>query len=282
MIRLGLDQLPVVTLVAFRVGGGALALWAYILWAGHPLPRRPGPWAAMLVMGLLNNVIPFSLIAWGEQHIESGLAAILNGSTTILSVLAAALILKDERLTRQKCLGVAFGFAGLATITGIDSLTQLDPTSLGQLALIGAAAGYALSAVWARLTLQGVAPQVAAAGMTTGSTLVMLPWALWQDGVPSFAWTAVTWGAVLYLALAATAVAYILYYRVLTLAGAANLSVVTLVVAPIAILLGAVVLDEKLPPAAYAGFALLALGLVVLDGRIWQRLARRRAPAAAE
>ena len=269
--RLALDELGVFTTVAFRVGGACLVLWTCVAALRLPLPRRPGVWASFLVMGALNNAIPFTLITWGQLTIPTGLAAIVNASTAIFGVLVAALLFRDERLTPARLVGVLLGFAGVAVAIGLSALTALDLTALPQLALVCASLSYALAAVWARKRLGGLAPQVAAAGMLTGSSLIMIPLALWSEGLPSLTHGPGTWLALGYLATVSTAGAYLLYYRVLGMAGAGNLSLVTLLVAPVAIVLGALVLNEALPMRAYAGFALIALGLLTIDGRAFAR-----------
>jgi len=266
-ISVALREVPVFTTVAFRVGVAAVLLWGYVWLRRIPVPRGGRIWLGMAGMGVLNNAIPFTLIVWGQQHIASGLASILNASTAIFGVVVAALFLADERLTRRKIAGVGLGFLGVITAIGPAALTYLSLTSLSQLALVGAAISYAFSGVWARKMMTGASPQLAAAGMTTFSTLIMVPVALWHDGVPNLSHSATTWAALAYLSVAATAMAYMLYYRVLEKAGSGNLMVVTLMVAPVAILLGALVLGEALPHRAYAGFALLVAGLLVLDGR---------------
>lgn len=274
-IRIALDELPFLTSVAWRVVPAALILWIWVALRGLALPRDPRIWGAFLMMGLLNNVIPFGLMAWGQLHIESGLTSILNAATAIFGVIAAALFLADERLSARKALGVTLGFLGVATAIGLSNLAQLNLRSLAQLAVIGGTVSYALAGVWARKTLSGLAPQVAAAGMLTGSSLIILPVALAFDGlvIPQQGDTILAVG---YYAVVATALAYLLYYRVLAMAGAGNLMLCTLLVAPVAILMGALVLDEALPRQAYLGFGLLALGLIVLDGRVWAGLRNRR------
>jgi drug/metabolite transporter (DMT)-like permease len=269
--RLALNEVPVLTTVAFRVAGACALLWLHVRLRCLPVPRSPRIWLAFLVMGLLNNALPFSLITWGQLTIPSGLAAIVNASTAIFGVLIAALAFRDEKLTARRLAGVALGFAGVATAIGLHILTALDLTSLPQLALVAAAISYACAAVWARKRLTGLAPQVAAAGMLTGSTLLMLPLALWFDGPPLLTHSVQAWAALAYLAVISTAGAYLLYYRVLGMAGAGNLSLVTLLTAPVAIVMGVLILGEALPHRAFAGFALIALGLLVIDGRLFQR-----------
>lgn len=276
-IRIALDEVPVLWVVAWRVGLAAIVLWAVALILRISLPRTPRLWVALFVMGILNNVIPFLLLAWGQLHIETGLTAILNAATAIFGVLVATMAFADERLTPRRAAGVLLGFAGVATAVGADALATFDLRSFGQLAVLGAAFSYALAGAWARKHLSGLSPVVAAAGMLSGSALIMVPAALVLDGPPDLALAPRTWAAIAYYALVATAFAYLLYYRVLAMAGAGNLLLCTLLIPPVAILLGALVLGEALAPRAFLGFALLALGLLTLDGRLFRGGAR--APA---
>lgn len=272
---LALRELGVFTTVAFRIAGGSVLLWAYIFARGLTIPRNPKIWGAFLVMGTLNNAIPFSLIAWGQLNISSGLAAILNASTAVFGILIAAMVFSDERLTSNKLFGVTLGFLGVATAIGLSALTEFNLTSLAQLAIIGSSISYGLASAWARKTMKGLTPQVSAAGMTLCGALIMVPLALYIDGVPTLDYMPSTWAALAHLAILATALAYLLYYRVLAVAGAGNAMLITLTVAPIAIVLGALILGEELKPQAYLGFALLALGLLVIDGRLIKKLMKR-------
>ncbi len=270
-VRVALDELPVMTTVLHRTLWAMLALWSVVWLMRLPLPRSPRTWGAFLVMGLLNNVLPFGLLSWGQLHIESGLTAILNGTTAIFGVIVAAIAFSDERLTLRKVVGVSLGFAGVATAIGLEQFASFDIRSTAQLAILGATLSYALAGVWARKQMSALPPQIAAAGMLTGSTLILLPAALLIDGPLAFNLHTSTWGAIAYLSLAATAGAYLLYYRVLAMAGSGNLMLVTLLIPPVAISLGAWVRDEALAPSAYAGFVLLALGLLVLNGTLWPK-----------
>lgn len=271
-----LTELPFRSVVAIRIGGAAIVLWLYVLAARPALPRRALDWAVLLFLGVIGNALPFSLITWGQTSVPSGLASILNASTAVFGVLVAAAAFRDEKLTTRKLVGVALGLAGVVVAMGVSQLTALDPTSLGQLALVAASACYAFTGALGRYALRSVAPQVAATGMMTGAALVMVPWALASDGLPPLHHSGHVWLALAYSAVIATAIAYLIYYRLLGMVGAGNASFVTLLVAPIAIVLGAVLLQENLPPRAYAGFALLAAGLMVLDGRLFGRLAQGR------
>ncbi|MEO9514719.1 MAG: DMT family transporter [Paracoccaceae bacterium] len=270
-IRVALDEIGPLTSVAHRTFWAMLVLWAVVLVMRLPIPKDRHIWIGFLGMGLLNNVIPFALMAWGQLHISSGLTSILNATTAIFGVLVAALFFADERLTLRKTLGVLIGFFGVATAIGLDFLRNFDLSSLAQLAVLLGTVSYAFASVWARTRLSGLSPQVAAAGMLTGASVITLPLAWIVEGPISLSLQPDTALAIAYYTLIATAGAYLLYYRVLAMAGSGNLMLVTLLVPPVAITLGTWVLDEALGPNAYLGFALLALGLVVLDGRLFRR-----------
>ena len=270
-VHVALAEIGPLTAVAHRTGWAMLILWGYIVVRKLDIPREPRIWAAFLVMGLLNNVIPFSLMAWAQLYIETGLTAILNAATAIFGVLFAAAFFVDEKLSWRKGLGVTLGFIGVATAIGLNYLASFDLRSIAQLAVIGGTMSYALAGVWARKTISHLKPQVAAAGMVTGASLIAIPLAWIVEGPISLDLTLNTWLAIAYYAIVATAVAYLIYYRVLTLAGSGNLMLVTLTVAPVAIVLGAVTLGEALPINAYIGFGILAIGLLILNGRLLPR-----------
>lgn len=265
--RAALGGAGVLTVVTFRVTGGALALWAWVALRRLPLPRDPRFLLRFLVMGALNNAIPFSLIVWGQKHIDSGLAAILNASTAIFGVLVAAMVFSDERLTGPRLFGVLLGFAGVVLAIGPQALSGFTLTSAGQWAVIGASLSYGFAGAYARFAIKGLAPEVAAAGMLTGGVIWLLPAMLLIEGVPSFDYAAPVWAGMIWLALGCSALAYLIYYRILALAGAGNLSLVTLLIPPVAIVAGWAVYGERLGWAELAGFAVLALGLALVNRR---------------
>lgn len=273
-IRTALDEIGPLTSVLHRTFWAMLVLWAVVALRRIPVPRAPRIWAAFLVMGILNNVIPFSLMAWGQLYVPTGLTSIFNAATAVFGIVVAAMVFADERLTPRKMLGVGLGFAGVVTAIGPEALRQFDTRSLAQLAIVTGTLSYACASAWARRMLPGMSPVVAAAGMLTGSSLVMIPLALWVDGVPRLDLGAPTWIAIAYYAIFATACAYLLYYRILGMAGSGNLMLVTLLIPPVAITLGGLVRDESLHASDYLGFAILALGLSVIDGRLWRRRLR--------
>jgi len=271
--EIALGEVPPLTVALHRVFWAVPLLFVVIRLRGIALPRSPRIWGGYLVMGALNNAIPFSLIFWGQTRIDSGLTAILNGTTAVFGAVLAGLLLTDEPLTPRKIGGALLGLAGVAAIMGPGALTGLDPTQLAQLAVLGGAMSYALASVWARLALHGTRPEMNALGMLTCSTALMVPVVLLVDGVPRVALSPHVWAALLSLSGLSTGLAYLLYFAILVRAGAANLMLVTLMIPPFAVTLGAAVLGERLSPGAILGFGLIALGLVTTDGRLlaWMR-----------
>ena len=266
--RVALSEIGVLSVVGFRVLGGAVVLWLAIFAMGLPLPRGLYRIGQFLIMGFLACAFPFSLIVWGQQHIDSGLASILNASTAVFGVLTAAIFLSDEQLTRRKAVGLAIGFCGVVLCVGPDALRGFDPSSLGQLAVLCSALSYSFGSVYTRLYVRDLAPEVSAAGMLTGASVWIVPMALWQEGLPSLSYSLPVWGGLFWLSVIASAFAFMIYYKVMAEVGAGNFSMVTLMIPPVAITLGAIVYAEKLPISAYGGFVLLALGLLVLNGKI--------------
>lgn len=263
-----LTEVPPLTVTLHRVVWAIPALLLVVWWRGIAVPRSLRTWFAYLVMGALNNAIPFSLIFWGQQTIESGLASILNGTTAVFGAVVSGLLLVDEPLTPRKIVGAVFGVFGVAVIMGLDALTNLDPRNLAQLAILGAALSYAFASVWGKTALSGIEPEMNALGMIVGSTVLMIPIAIWSDGLPSFDLSTKVWASLISVAILSTALAYLLYFAILVRAGAANLMLVTLLIPPFAIGLGVLFLGERLGIEAWIGFGLIAIGLVITDGRV--------------
>ncbi len=270
-VEIALTEETPLTIVLHRVFWAVPVLGAVLWWKGLALPRSARIWGAYLVMGALNNVIPFSLIVWGQVYLEGGLASILNGMTAMFGAVVAGLLLADERLTVAKLAGAALGLIGVAAIIGPEAMSGLDLRDLAQLAILGAALSYSFASVWGKVALKGFAVEVNAFGMLTGSTVLMIPLVLAVEGMPSFEYSLPVWASLLGIAWLATSLAYLLYFGILVRAGAANLMLVTLLVPPFAVALGAGFLGERLSPMAYIGFALIALGLAVTDGRLFKR-----------
>jgi len=276
-VGVAVAELPPLTIVTLRVGLAAITLWIIVLFMGLSLPKSPNVWVAFLIMGLLNNVIPFSLIVWGQTHIASGLASVLNATTPLFGVIVVGLLLVDERATAMKLVGVAVGFLGVVMMIGIPSLDSVKQgTILAQIAILGAALSYAFASVFGRrFKAMGLKPIIIAAGQVTGSTALLAPVAFYVDGPlallgpgsPSI----IVWASILTLAVFSTALAYILYFKILASSGATNILLVTLLVPVSAIFLGLLFLNETLQWVNLAGMALIAIGLSAIDGRLWKR-----------
>jgi drug/metabolite transporter (DMT)-like permease len=264
--EVALAELGPFTVVLGRVGLAAVALVGFVYLSGRRLPAAPGIWGAFLVMGALNNLIPFSLIVWGQVHIDSGLAAILNATTPLFTVALAHLLARDERLSPNRLIGVGLGLSGVAVLVGPAVLDELGVQGLAQLAVLGAALCYACAGIYGR-RFKALPPAVAAAGMVTCSAVMILPIALVVERPWTVSPGALAWGAVLGLSLLSTALAYLIYFRILAAAGATNLLLVTFLIPVSALLLGALVLGERPEASAVAGLALIFAGLAAVDGR---------------
>ncbi len=275
-VGVAVGEVPPLTLVAARVGLAALILWAALPLLGAQAPRGWRSWRALAAMGLLNNAIPFSLIVFAQTTLPSGLAAILNATTPLWGVLVAHLATREEKATSAKLAGVALGFAGVIAMMGADILDGAMAAGIATLAMLAATFSYACAGVFGRrFRAIGVQPMQAALGQVSASAVMMLPLALlvdrpWALPAPSAAALA----SVLGLAALSTALAYILYFRILALAGAVNLLLVTFLVPVSAILLGTLVLGEALAPRHLVGMALVGAGLAAIDGRPWAYASR--------
>lgn len=277
-IGIAVAELPPLTIVCIRVTLAAATLVMAIRIMGFALPSGAGVWLAFFGMSLLNNVLPFCLVVWGQTKIASGLASILNATTPLFAVVIAHWLTADEKLTPGRLTGVLIGFGGVAAMIGPSALAGHGGDLLAQLAVLAAAVCYALSGVFGRrFNRMGVAPVVTATGMLIASSVLMLPLSLaveqpWTLAMPSWPVIASVGG----LAIVSTALAYILFFRILATAGATNLMLVTLLIPVSAILLGTLVLGERLGANHFLGMALIALGLAAIDGRLF---AWRRGPA---
>jgi drug/metabolite transporter (DMT)-like permease len=263
-------ELPSFTLVWLRVAIAAMTLLGVLRLLGQCMPTSGRVWAAFFGMGLLNNVVPFVLIVWGQHHIASGLASILNATTPLFTVLVAHWLTPDETLTPLKATGTAVGFGGAVVMIGPDALAGLGDGVTAELACLAGALTYAFAGIFGRRFKRlGVAPMVTAAGQVCASTVLLLPVMLLVDRP----WTLAmphpsAWAAVLGVGVLSTALAYVLYFRILAAAGATNLMLVTFLIPLTAILLGAMVLGETLMARHLGGMAMIGAGLAFIDGRL--------------
>lgn len=269
-VELIVDALPPLTIVLLRVGLAAIALNLVLFATGQRMPWDIRIWRNFAAMGCLNNLIPFCLIVWGQTQIAGGLASILNATTPIFTVIVAHWLTADEKLTPGRCLGVALGFAGVVVLIGIDTIYGTGDHGFAQLAVLVGALSYAFAGIFGRRFHElDVSPMQTATGQLTMATVFLLPVALivdqpWVLAQPS----AIAFGAIAGLALLSTALAYILYFRILATAGATNLLLVTFLIPVSAISLGALFLGERLEWSQILGMSLIGLGLFAIDGRL--------------
>lgn len=273
--RIAVGELPPMTVAFLRVFGGAVWLYFIAKAMRLPLPTTRAAWVALAGMGLLNNVIPFSLILWSQQYIASGLAAILNATTPLFTVLLAHFFTRDERLTPGRAVGVLIGFAGVVLMIGPDLVGDLGRNVWAQIVMVCVGVLYAISGIYGR-RFHAIPPVVTATGQMTSASVMLLPLVLavdrpWTLAMPSP--RAIL--AVAGLGLLCTAIAYLIFFRILRRAGATNLMLVTLLIPVSAIWLGSVVLGEQLAWRHFAGMAVIALGLAAIDGRPWRWLTGR-------
>ncbi len=267
-------ELPTFTIVGARVILAAVVLLVVMRVMGLRMPSDRRIWLAFFSMGFLNNALPFSLIVWGQAHVASGVASILNATTPLFTVIVAHYLTSDEKMTGGRLLGVAFGFVGVVVMIGGDALQGLSLDVLAPTAILIAAISYAFAGVYGRrFKAMGVTPMATAAGQITASSVMLVPLVLlvdqpWALAMPSIG----TWGALVGIAVLSTALAYILYFRILETAGATNLLLVTFLLPVSAILLGIGFLDEILLPKHIWGMALIGMGLAAIDGRLWAML----------
>lgn len=280
-IGIAVLEVPPLTIVLARVAIAAVVLNLYLAAIGQPLPASGAAWRAFAIMGLLNNVIPFSLIVWGQSHIPSGLASILNATTPLFTIVVAHFMTQDEKATGTRLIGVVVGFIGVAVMVGGAALSAFGVAVLAQIAVLLATVSYAFSAVFGRrFRTLSLTPVQTAAGMVSASSLILLPVVLVVDhpfSIPIPSTGALL--AILALAVMSTALAYILFFRILSTAGATNLLLVTFLIPVSAIGLGVMLLGESLLPKHFAGMALIGIGFAILDGRPGAWLTKRLSKA---
>jgi drug/metabolite transporter (DMT)-like permease len=269
-VGVAVKELPPLTIVLARVSLAALLLWLSAPLTGLSAARILANAPALAALGLLNNAIPFTLIVWGQTHLASGLASILNATTPLITVIAAHFLTSSERLNARKLLGALIGLIGVALMIGPDIARGLATDVVAEAAGLAAALSYALASIFARrFRTLGLEPIEVATGQITASSLMLAPLALavdrpWDLPAPSLG----AIGALIAIAAFSTALAYIVYFRILAGAGATNVVLVTLLAPATSIGLGAAFLGERLATRHFVGLALIAIALAGIDGRL--------------
>ena len=267
-IEMALVALSPASLVFFRVLIGAMTLGFVIIVTRRALPKQASFWLSTFVMGAINNVIPFTLIAYGQVTITGGMASIINANTAFFGVLVAAIFIVNEKLSAHRLIGVIIGVSGVVIVVGPSELSQFDLTSIGQLAVILATLSYAFASVWGRLKLQGYDSIVTAFATTLSASLILGVYLLVTQSFPVFDVTISLVIVAIGLGMIGTGYAYMIYFRILALAGASNLMLVTIIVPIFAVTLDAIFLSQWVSVREMLGFGIIALGLAVMDGRV--------------
>ncbi|WP_287420553.1 DMT family transporter [Reinekea sp.] len=271
-------ELPPLTIVTIRVGVAALTLWAVLLVGGYDIPKTFKLWRAFFMLGLLNNVIPFTFIVWGQNHIGAGLASIMNATTPLFTILIAGTFLVDEHITPQKVAGVVLGLIGVSVLIGAESLAgiglDISLQTLAQLAIMGAAISYGCASVFGRrFKALGVSPFSTSVGQVTASTLILLPITFVIERPDQLANPSLqAWLSILCLGVFCTALGYTLFFKILSSSGATNVVLVTFLVPVTASFLGWLILNEQLHSSHFIGMAFIGLGLAAIDGRVLKKL----------
>ena len=269
-MKVSLAELPTLTIVFCRVAFAAITLGILLKLMGQRLPSGFKLWRTFFIMGFINNLLPFSLLIWGMTEISSGLASILNATTPVFTILVAHFATNDERISMNKIIGIVLGLVGVVVLIGVDAMSGFNQSVLAMLACLGASLSYGLAATYGRkFKIMQVRPVSVAFGQVTASSLLLLPIAFVADSPWSLALPSLTtWLALIALGVFSTALAYVLYFQILSRAGATNIALVTLLVPVSAIFLGWLILNETLEFNHIVGMLLIALGLLAIDGRL--------------
>jgi drug/metabolite transporter (DMT)-like permease len=263
LIRIGVATIPPITLIAARtLIAGALLVLAMRL-RGVALPADRRTWGMFAFQALMNSVAPFTLIAWAEQEVEAGLATILNATTPIFAFLMTWAVTGREAATARKLLGVAAGMSGITLVIGLDALSGIGRQTGAQIAVVAASACYAVAAIFGQ-RFKGLDPMAPAAGSMLCGAAALFPLSLAVDRPWTLSPSVASLAALAGLAVFSTALAFIIYFRLLRSLGSIGITSQSYLRVPIGVLIGAVFLGERLPPTAYAGLVLVVAGVAAM------------------
>jgi drug/metabolite transporter (DMT)-like permease len=273
LIEVGLRSYPPITLVFMRLALAVPPMWIAMRLMGERLPTEPRIWGLLAIVGALNCALPFILFFWGQQYLDSGYASILNATTPLWGVITAHFLTSDEKATPARIVGVLIGMAGIVVMVGPEAMKGLSNNLLAQLACIVSTIFYSFAAIYGRrLSQTELTPMAVATGQTMAAALMMVPIVAvmdqpWTMAVPRLDSTL----AGVTLAIFSTALAYTLYFRLIDRSGASNAQLVAFLMPILAVILGIAFLGESLSGGQIAGAGLIAVGLVILDGRFVAR-----------
>lgn len=266
-INLAVKEIPPLTLGAFRYGMGALFLFVILKQQRRSMPKDRTRWRHFIISGLTHNALPFFLASWGQQYIDSVLAAVLFGTTPLFTMLMSRLLDSDEQLNSSKVVGAAIGFGGVLILLMPGFANGVDVTIWGMAAVIGSAVSVGFALVYSQKYLRGLPPLVAPTGQLITTPILLVPFSLFIDkpfSMPLPSLTAI--GALLLLTILSTGIAYILYFRVQETVSATDMSLITYLNPIVATVLGVVILGEAFGPTLIMGSGLILFGAAVVNG----------------
>jgi drug/metabolite transporter (DMT)-like permease len=279
-IKVAVGYIPPFTLAFGRLALAAMSLFLVLSIRRMSMPAIGPVWAVFFIMGLLNGALPYTLINFGEVYIDSGLAAILNASMPIFTIVLAHLLTDDEALTWERLIGVFVGLVGVAVLVGPEALHGISTSFLAQMAVVAAAISYALAAIVGRKFLKSYPPIISATGQLIGGTFLVGPISLLLDTPWTLTSTWSATGALICLSLLNTCVAYLLYFHLLKRVGATNTSLVTYLIPVTGVMWGAIFLGERLHWRALMALALILFGIAGTTGRLSGWSLTKKAAAA--
>ncbi len=262
-IKIGVETIPPVTLIAARTLIAGLVLAAIIRWRGLRLPRDRATWGRFLIQACLNSAVPFTLIAWAEQTADAGLAAILNATTPVFAFLMTAAITRHEPVTGRKMFGVAAGLAGICLIVGLQALAGLGKEVASQLAIVAASVCYAGAAIFGK-SFKGLDPMMPAAGSLLCGAAILVPLSLVVDRPWTLAPAASSLLALVALSVFSTALAFVIYFRLVQTLGSVGTTAQAYLRVPIGVAIGCAFLGEQPTPTAWIGLGCVVAGVVAM------------------
>lgn len=267
-VEILLEYITPIVIVYLRVAIASIPLLIYVLIRNNNFQFSKGDLFNLFIMGLLNNVSPFSLIAYGQQSTTGGLASILNANTSFITILLAALFLSNEKLNLHRTIGVLIGIFGVVLAVDYQNIFQFDNDNFGKCLIVIATISYSFAGIWAKVKLQNLPPVVCAAGMLTMSTIFLSPYILSMHFEELSSLTFNTVKYALGLALICTVFAYFIYFKILKSTGAGNLLICTIIIPPSSIVLNSIFIGEVINTNEIIGLLVIIVGLLVIDGRV--------------
>src|SRR5438093_10310115 len=272
-IKIGVDHgLPPFTLIALRLGIGFLLLASVVVYAREPLPREPRMYGHLLVMAIVNIAIPFALITFAEQTVDSSLAAALNSAVPLFVIVIASIFLTGETITVNRVAGLLIGFVGVAILVGFDITDLGSANTIGEIALIGATVSYALGAVYSRAHIHGLRPMIPALFQVGFALVIVTVLAFVFEKPLAVSFIPESILAVVWLGLLGSGLAYLVFFRILGRWGATRTSLVAYLLPVYGIALGALVLHEPIAVSMLIGTALIIGGIALVNSRYGTRI----------